>query len=309
MRSRLRNARPLGPLRILGAGLLAIVVQLPGFATPARATGAWQTFIRTRDFSDLLVSDDAVWCATAEAGLLRFDRITHEFTFIQREPGSIASNQLTSLAYDRSGRLWVGTFASGVSRLSADRTTWELVNAFDGLPVDSVTTITVAGDTLWIGTRGGIALWDGRQVLGSLPDGNTVSFDTTFQSPTVTGVVQLGDTLWLATPRGVGYAHTSLNLTDWRKANDGLPTLDVKRLASDGQTLYALAGGFVHRWDPDSTKWFSIGFIGNVFNLAEERGTVLASTNGAQQPWESNDLGRRVYLTGPPKPVAPRRRK
>jgi formylglycine-generating enzyme required for sulfatase activity len=30
---------------------------------------------------------------------------------------------------------------------------------------------------------------------------------------------------------------------------------------------------------------------------------VLASTGGAQQPWESNGLGRRIYLTGQPKPA------
>jgi uncharacterized protein len=40
----------------------------------------------------------------------------------------------------------------------------------------------------------------------------------------------------------------------------------------------------------------------NLFQNVKE--TVLASTGGAQQPWESNGLGRRVYLTGQPKPVA-----
>ena len=169
-----------------------LLLAAPG---PAGAAGAWQTHLKTKDFTDLIVTDRAVWCATAEAGLLRFDRLTTRFESITREPGTIASNHLTCLAFDRVGRLWVGTFESGVSRLTADGTAWELVNAFDGLPVDSVTTITVAGDTLWVGTRGGIALWDGRQVLGSLPYGNTVSFDTTFVNPAITGVVQLGDTL------------------------------------------------------------------------------------------------------------------
>ncbi len=36
----------------------------------------------------------------------------------------------------------------------------------------------------------------------------------------------------------------------------------------------------------------------NLFQNVKE--AVLASTNGAQQPWESNGLGRRVYLTGAP---------
>jgi hypothetical protein len=40
----------------------------------------------------------------------------------------------------------------------------------------------------------------------------------------------------------------------------------------------------------------------NLFQNVKER--VLASTGGAQQPWESNGLGRRVYLTGEPKPTS-----
>lgn len=269
------SSHALGPA--LGLVLALALALVP--AGPARAAGGWHTFIKVKDFTDLLVTRDVIWCATAEAGLLRFDRATHEFAYTQREPGSIASNQLTSLAYDRAGRLWVGTFGAGASRLASDGTTWELVNAFDGLPVDSVTTMTAYGDTLWIGTRGGIALWDGLKVLGSLPDGNTVSFDTTFAIPAITGVVQLGDTLWLSTPRGVGFARTATNLTDWRKANAGLGDTDVQRLATDGHSLYALANGIVYRWDSPSATWISIGFIGIVYNLTDEHGTVLASTS------------------------------
>jgi ligand-binding sensor domain-containing protein len=264
---------------VLASLLAAAGLGLPG-AAPARAAidGAWQTHLRTKDVTDMVVTDSTVWCATSEAGLLRYDRQAARFESIVREPGAIASNHLTCVTYDRIGRLWVGTFASGVSRLRADESAWELVNAFDGLPSDSVTTITVAGDTLWIGTRRGIALWDGRQVLGSLPDGNTTSFDTTFVNPAITGVEQIGDTLWLSTPRGVGFARVSSNLTDWRKANAGLPTTAVDHLASDGASLYAQANGFVYRWEPDSTKWLSIGFIGIVHGLESENGTVLVST-------------------------------
>ena len=39
----------------------------------------------------------------------------------------------------------------------------------------------------------------------------------------------------------------------------------------------------------------------NLFQNVKEH--VLASTGGVQQPWESNGLGRRVYLTGIPKPA------
>jgi uncharacterized caspase-like protein len=41
----------------------------------------------------------------------------------------------------------------------------------------------------------------------------------------------------------------------------------------------------------------------NLFQNVKE--AVLAATGGAQQPWESNGLGRRIYLTGQPKPLTP----
>ena len=40
----------------------------------------------------------------------------------------------------------------------------------------------------------------------------------------------------------------------------------------------------------------------NLFQNVKE--AVLAKTGGAQQPWESNGLARRIYLTGQPEPMA-----
>jgi hypothetical protein len=276
--------RPVATLRRLGS--LAVATLLVMLPAVAGASGAWQTHIRVKTFTDLVVTSGAVWCATGESGLLRFDRATHTFAVITREPGTIASNHLTSLAFDRVGRLWVGTLEAGVSRLAADGTDWELVNAFDGLPVDSVTAITVAGDTLWIGTRRGIALWDGRQVLGSLPDGNTVSFDTTFAIPAISGIVQMGDTLWLSTPRGIGFARASTNLSDWRQVNAGLPDLEVDHMASNGRDLLATSNGVVYQWRPDSLKWLSTG-LGFVHQLTSDYGEVLAASDLGTYRWTS----------------------
>ena len=94
-------------------------------------------------------------------------------TFVSRtrEPGGLASNRLTSLAMDRSRRLWIGTRGGGASFLRADRSTWGLVNAFDGLQSDTVTVLEANGDTIWIGTTRGIALWNGREIAGAFPDG------------------------------------------------------------------------------------------------------------------------------------------
>src|SRR5258705_6996575 len=107
-------------MRRLASAALALVA-LAGLPGSGRAAGAWQTFLRPYRYIDLAPRGDTVWCATSEAGLVRFDRRTGKFSSLTRVPGELASNRLTALAFDRSGRLWVGTDGQGVSRLSADR--------------------------------------------------------------------------------------------------------------------------------------------------------------------------------------------
>ncbi|MBI1795671.1 MAG: hypothetical protein HYR74_01330 [Candidatus Eisenbacteria bacterium] len=267
---------------LLAATLVPVLHADAAVAAPAHragVNGAWQTHIRVRTFTDLIVTSDAVWCATDEGGLLRFDRATKVFAPTIREPGAIASNHLTCLTYDRLGRLWVGTAGSGVSRLSEDGTTWELVNSFDGLPVDSVTTMTVTGDTLWIGTRRGFALWDGHRILGSLPDGNTVSFDTTFSVPSVSGIGLVSDTLWVATQSGVGYARTSTNLADWHPANVGLPSHTADHLVAVGHEVLVQCNAAIYRWDPDSLRWRPTDPLSVVHAMKQEQGTAYVTSS------------------------------
>ncbi len=272
--------RRCAPALLLAVGLAAGVGRADAFAP-----GAWQTFIRPGEFTDLLALPDAVWGTTAEGGLLRYARATGAFEVVRREPGSIASNQLTRVAIDRSGRLWVATRAHGVSRRSADGARWDVVNRLDGLPSDSVSALEPQRDTLWIGTSGGVALWNGREVAGSLPDGITVSFDTTFASVSITGVAVIGDSLWLATRRGTGYAHLSALLADWRPANQGLGSTDVQDLASDGRDLFARAGAIVYRYRSDLGQWVAENLPGSVTNLEDDFGVVLAASGSGVLRW------------------------
>src|SRR6187399_1374567 len=89
------------------------IASAAGSAAHAASPGAWTTFVRAGEFTALTADSSQVWGATAEAGLVHFDRATQSLSTLRREPGAIASNHLTALARDRSGRLWVGTLESG----------------------------------------------------------------------------------------------------------------------------------------------------------------------------------------------------
>ncbi len=267
---------------VLAAGAIALVV---GSASASSLPGAWQTLVRARELTALTADATDVWGATAEAGLMRWDRATLMLEVIRRQPGAIASNRLTALADDRSGRLWVATDGAGVSRRSADGRRWDVVNLLDGLPSDSVRVLEADGDTVWIGTTRGFALWNGRQVSGSLPDGVTVSFDTTFSSLSVTGIARLGDSLWVATRRGIGLAHLSQRLADWRPMNTGLLDTDIRSLAADGVDVLAHSGSDVYRWRAELAQWTIESGAGAVHRLTDAADAVLATGESGAFRW------------------------
>ncbi|MFI5370075.1 MAG: two-component regulator propeller domain-containing protein [Candidatus Eisenbacteria bacterium] len=286
----------------LSGGLPALVLALwVAAATPAAAARGWESWLYPGYFSDLLATRSEVWCATREGGLLRWDRSTQSFDFIQREPGSIISNQLSSLALDRSGRLWVGTLDAGAARLKADRSGWDAVNTFDGLPSTKVTKLLAVGDTVWIGTDKGIALWNGHIVTGSLPDGFTVSFDSTFSDDEIRGIAQIGDSLFVASRNVVGMAHLSSNLQDWRPINTGIDPnyLPIEDMVNDGSNLFVVDAGFCYRLDRATQTWqFERG--DGIMLARGATGVMLTAASGVYR-WDGANF---QLLPNSPTPVA-----
>ena len=251
----------------------------------ARASGPWTTFLRAYTYTDAVADSASLWAATLEAGLLRFDRRTRTFESIVREPGGLASNALLALALDRSQRLWVGTRGKGLSYLSSDRTRWNLLNGFDGLPSDTVNVIVPEGDTLWIGTTTGLALWNGREIVGTLPDGVNPS---PFASDNITGVVVMGDSLFVSTLSGVYLSRVSQSLVDWTLLVSGLPATRIDYLVGDGKDVFAYSTEAA--WDApyrlSGTTWVRQGGLFGMRSIDSDRGTIYAMTGAGIYRWD-----------------------
>ncbi|MEO5616748.1 MAG: two-component regulator propeller domain-containing protein [Candidatus Eisenbacteria bacterium] len=250
-------------LLLAAATVLAIVPYTPA------TVGGWTTYLTPVRFNDLLSRGDTVWCATREAGLLRYSLASQRFSAITRSPNGLAGNELTSLAYDRSGRLWVGTNGAGASRMGADGASWLLVNPFDGLPSDTVNCLEAEGDTMWIGTPRGIAFWNGAQIAGSLP---VFGQPSPFASDNVTGVVVRGDTLWISTSSGAYYRPRSITLAPWTRVVSGLFTPKIEALVTNDTLLFCLAGQRVYSFV--NGAWQVRSGLGNVARLFDDRGIV-----------------------------------
>ena len=287
--------------KVLGFAALAALAAVAG-PGPAAAAGAWSTFIRANTYYDLLAEGDTVWCATGEAGLLMYQRRDSSFVSITREPSGLASNHLSALLRDRTGRLWVGTLGAGASRLSADGKKWDLVNRFDGLPSDSVTSFAARGDTLLIGTTRGIALWNGVEIAGALPDGFNPS-PFTNGSDWITGIVIHGDSAWVSTQLGVYQSRFSQGLTTWtpQTVADNIEVRPFQGIAADDTTVIALTDGgtpFKHAFDNPGLWSFARDIAGggtipnDAVRIYQDHGRILLTTQQGLFVWD----GRSVWL-------------
>lgn len=261
---------------------LALALLLAVASFPAAATaGAWTTYLRAQTYGDLVARHDTIWCASPEGGLLRYVQAADRFESIPREPNRLASQALSALEFDRSGRLWVGTLDHGVSRLSADGERWDLISELDGLPRGAIQVLRAVGDTMLVGTEHGVALWNGSEIAGTIPDGVNPS---PFASDVITGVVLGGDSLWVATENGLYLSRVSTGLASWDLSFADTALL---ALAWDGHALVTAVAGVPLVLDPGTGTWVPpASSIGTVLALSDDRGVILASSDQGVFRWD-----------------------
>jgi hypothetical protein len=268
------------------ARALPVLALLLCASAPAAAqdSGAWQTFLRPYDYVQMLAEGDTVWCATGQAGLLLFHPSDGTFSSITRVPGGLAGNALTSIARDLGGDLWFGTDGQGVSRLGSDRRTWGLVNAFDGLRSEVVGCLAVdpQRDSVWIGTEAGIALWNGQEIAGTLPDGVNPS---PFASDVITGIVVKSDSQFVATEAGAYLRRPLGGGSVIDTINAGLSSLALRSMVTNGVDVFAHISGAVQRWNGPTRSWFGTAGIGTVHRLQAAAGQVFASSSQGVYRW------------------------
>jgi ligand-binding sensor domain-containing protein len=96
--------------------------------------------------------DGKVWAGTRGAGLARFDGNTWKnYTVAEGLP----SNHVSTLNFDRNGRLWVGT-KNGLAVFKDEK--FEVLTTAHGLLAGNVLSVMTTKDgALWVGSFGGVA--------------------------------------------------------------------------------------------------------------------------------------------------------
>jgi hypothetical protein len=203
-------------------------------------------FINSNDVRGIAVPAGPLVLAT-HGGLVRFDPASGTFQKILSAPAGLPSNDLSCVAVGPSGTLWAGTAGAGVARIKPDGGFRRTLTSFDGLPSDIVTTLYVEGDSIWVGTAGGVALFTESSISGQA---TLRRADTKARTAggligdQIAGFATLGDTLWCSTTAGF----SSFSNGVWTARGPVLTGAVPRGLAVHQDTLWAATSAGPYRY-------------------------------------------------------------
>jgi hypothetical protein len=204
------------------------------------------------DNTDGLIDNSVAGMAVDEDGSIFFvhpteglTQLTPEGSFAQLSIGDLGllADTITCLLIDQ-GRMVIGTNAG----FSLDGTFLDTENS--GLVDPCVNVARLFGDTLWLGTNGGISKVH-IDYVHSAPEWSSFTVQEGLPSNRVVDLCSLADSVWAATDLGVG----RFDGAAWETVNSGLPSVMVRRIACHPTGVYAgtesgVAEWVVDRWEP-----------------------------------------------------------
>jgi ligand-binding sensor domain-containing protein len=277
--------------------VLAIVVSAwisaAGTGTAAAKTTLFvKNYVNSNEIQSVVAWNGVLAMGTL-GGIVTIQPTDGAITKILRTPGGgLPSNHVLAVAVSPSGLLWAGTAEAGIGRLRPDGTFRRTLSSFDGLPSDHVQAIYTHGDSVWVGTAGGAALFteNAGGLIGLARSFTAASTSGGLVSDDVRAFAQVGDTLWVGTTAGLSsftggawtnrtaalsrpttslilHADTLWAATDlgpyqyvsgtFRPANAG-HAFASQTLGVSGSTLYSGASMLgAHRYVP-GTGWISV---------------------------------------------------
>ncbi|MGE5177409.1 MAG: hypothetical protein ACM3JJ_13680 [Hyphomicrobiales bacterium] len=194
-------------------------------------------------------------------------------------PGGLPSNQTLCAVAGPSGALWIGTGGDGLARLKPDGSFRRTLTTFDGLPTDRVQALARSGDSVWVGTSGGVALFAEDAATGQVSlrrSDSNASTAGALISDDIRAIATLGDTVWCATDLGLA-AFAAGAWIDRRDVYAGV----VNGLATAGDTLWVGAAAGPRAYVDGSLEPPAGGFAGTCLALGRAGGAIYAATNGA----------------------------
>lgn len=183
------------------------------------------------DLVDLLALGDALWIATSSEGLARYrPGESDPWMRFQALPQGLADDAMLCLAEGTDGALWYGT-ESGYGRIDASGAPHDIWTANQGLGNDDVHALAFQGDTLLVGTAGGLYRMrpgENPQLMSNAPGGR------------IDAVALLADSIWVLSAGALRRDRVSGE--SWPLLVLPVAGVEVKAMAAAGAALVLSLG-------------------------------------------------------------------
>ncbi|MDP2982919.1 MAG: two-component regulator propeller domain-containing protein [Candidatus Latescibacter sp.] len=260
------------------------MIALACFSGVSHGQGKWTNYTDWSGIYAVAVEGNYIWAGT-HRGVVRWDMETGTFMrFTSVE--SLVEKRVLSIAMDRQGALWFGTYEGAVSKF--DGITWKLYTTANGPAGVYVSSIAVDNQgALWFATVGGASKFDG----------SSWKTYTTADGLVSNGVSSIAvdnrGTLWFGT---YGFGVSKFDGVSWKTytTSDGLVSNDLIVINADnqGSLWFGTLGGGVSKFDGVSWKTYTTadGLAGNkVYSIAvDKQGAIWFGTNGGVSKFDGS---------------------
>ena len=288
------NLQPATCLLLLASCVLLFICSSK-LAVATSAASTWLTYTTAHGLADNAVfalaigRDGNLWAGTA-GGVSRFDSrrwVTYPLQDLMglEDPAGL---MVTALAADAQGRIWCGTYGSGLGVWERDR--WITYNHENsGLANDWITALALdERQRLWIGTwGGGVIVFDGHRWITY----NAVNSCLPLDWVTSLTIGKQG-TVWVGTHgKGLCALDTEGHCC-YTTANSGLDNDYVTALivAPDGRIWIGSESG-INAFDPEAGLWWRWR---DAWNLPQQRVRALALDRQGRL-WVGTGRGLAIY--------------
>ncbi len=251
--------------------------------------GDWTTYTNKNDIQEVVLKDEALWCATA-GGAVKLNTQDDSITQLSNVDG-LGGNYLTSTAFDSSGNLWLGARNGTLTKYDFEENYWDVYYNFAlGEKAFSIKEIAVDGEILWVGSDVGVSVFSpNKPVHGEITETYT-GLGNLNAEVDVNSIHLAGDKIWVGTEKGVAFApkdYRQVNLMDpgnWTSfTKESSPDLidDYVYTITDveGEILIGTNQG-VFKFDYSDSSWDSFGLENRIVkDLEYSYGKLIACTN------------------------------
>lgn len=182
--------------RIVVLGIVGVVI----FSRALNAgVGDWKNYTDMKSVR-VLVSDGRYFWAGTSGGIFRFDPSDSSFLKFTNSEG-LSSNNVTALTVDAYGNIWVGQFSGALDVYTPSTNTWRYVTdiAISAKNNKTINTLFASGDTLFIGTGFGIAVFS----ISKFEFRDSYSIFSTISQPSISAIQIYQKRIFAVSDKGI----------------------------------------------------------------------------------------------------------